>query len=128
MIPNTQTHTETLSLESFKQKIHNWEANKEWSYEGQLPAIIDFYADWCGPCQALAPILEEIAEEYQGRLVIYKVNTEATPELSALFGIRGIPSLLFIPKTGQPAMAAGLVPKENLIKAIDELLGVKPLN
>lgn len=116
---------ETLSIQAFKEKVFDFEKNKTWVFNGQRPVLVDFYADWCGPCQALSPIIHEISEEYAGKVDIYKVNTEATPELAALFGVRGIPSLLFIPQNGEPAMAAGFLSKDRLQKAIEELLGVK---
>jgi thioredoxin 1 len=115
---------QTLTAETFKEKVFNFEASKDFKFEGQKPAIIDFYADWCGPCKALSPILEEIAKEYQGQVDVYKVNTEATPEIAAMFGVRGIPSLLFIPKAGQPAMTTGLVPKASLKKAISDIFKI----
>src|SRR5690606_24505132 len=98
------------------------EKNKEWKYEGDLPCIIDFYADWCGPCKMVAPILEQLATEYEGKIKIYKVDTEREQELAAAFGIRSIPSILFVPKEGQPQMAVGALPKPSLVKAINELL------
>lgn len=113
---------EFLSNETFKQKIFNYEVNKEWKYEGELPAIIDFYADWCGPCKMVAPVLEELAGEYKGKLNFYKIDTEKERELSAAFGIRSIPSLLFIPKDGQPQMAMGALPKEAFVKVINDVL------
>jgi thioredoxin len=115
---------EILNQETFKSKVFDYEKNKEWTFAGDLPVIVDFYADWCGPCRALSPILQEISDEYAGRIHVYKVNTEATPELAGMFGVRGIPALLFIPKSGEPAMSAGLMPKDGLKKAIHELLGV----
>ncbi|MBK9294219.1 MAG: thioredoxin [Oligoflexia bacterium] len=115
---------EILNEATFKSKVFNFEQNKDWKFEGSLPAIIDFYADWCGPCKALSPILEELSKEYAGKINIYKVDTEATPQLAAMFGVRGIPSLLFVPKKGQPQMAAGLVPKDSLKKAINQILGI----
>jgi thioredoxin 1 len=87
-----------------------------------LPCLIDFYADWCGPCKMLAPVLEELSKEYEGKIHIYKVDTEAEPELAGAFGIRSIPSLLFCPSEGQPQMAMGALPKVTLKKAIDEIL------
>jgi thioredoxin len=115
---------EHLTSESFKQKIFNYETNKEWKFEGNTPAIIDFYADWCSPCRIVAPILEELKAEYGDKLDIFKVNTEEQRELSAIFGIQSIPSLLFIPKDGQPQMAMGALPKETFKQAISEVLSV----
>jgi len=116
---------EHLTLETFKQKVFNFEQNKEWKFEGDKPAIIDFYADWCGPCKMVAPILEELSKEYDGKLTIYKVDTEAEQELASVFGIRSIPSLLFIPKDAQPQMAQGALPKESFKQAFKEVLGVE---
>jgi len=115
---------EHLTNETFKEKVFNYEANKEWKFEGENPAIIDFYADWCGPCKTVAPILEELKDEYGDKLDIYKVNTEEQRELSSVFGIQSIPSLLFIPKEGQPQMAMGALPKETFKQAISEVLSV----
>ncbi len=115
---------EHLTNETFKEKIFNYEANKEWKFEGKIPAIIDFYADWCGPCKTIAPILEELKAEYGDKLDIFKVNTEEQRELSSVFGIQSIPSLLFIPKEGQPQMAMGALPKETFKQAISEVLSV----
>lgn len=113
---------EHLTKETFVEKVFNFEANKDWKFEGELPCIIDFYADWCGPCKMVAPVLEELSKEYNGKIDIYKVDTEAQQELSATFGIRSIPSMLFCPKEGQPQMAVGALPKDSLIKAIDDVL------
>ena len=115
---------EHLTIESFKEKVFNFETNKEWKFEGEIPAIIDFYADWCGPCKTVAPILEELQAEYGEKINIYKVNTEEQKELSSVFGIQSIPSLLFIPKEGQPQMAMGALPKETFKQAISEVLSV----
>lgn len=116
---------EHLTLETFKQKVFNFEKNTEWKFEGNKPAIIDFYADWCGPCKMVAPILEELSKEYDGKLNIYKVDTEAEQELASVFGIRSIPSLLFIPKDAQPQMAQGALPKDSFKQAFKEVLGVE---
>jgi thioredoxin len=116
---------EHLTKETFKQKVFNFEANKEWKYEGKIPAIIDFYADWCGPCRLVAPILEELKDEYGDKLEIYKIDTEAEKELSAMFGIQSIPSLLFVPVEGQPQMAMGALPKETFRQAIGDVLHVQ---
>jgi thioredoxin len=115
---------EHLTNETFKEKIFNYETHKEWKFEGNTPAIIDFYADWCGPCKVVAPILEELKDEYGDKLDIYKVNTEEQRELSSIFGIQSIPSLLFIPTDGQPQMAMGALPKETFKQAISEVLSV----
>ena len=113
---------EHLTKETFFEKVFNYEQNKEWKFEGDLPCIIDFYADWCQPCKMVAPILEELSEEYKGKINIYKVDTEAQQELSAAFGIRSIPSLLFCPKDEQPQMAQGALPKETFKQVIDDVL------
>jgi thioredoxin len=113
---------EHLTKETFQKKVFNYETNKDWKFEGELPCLIDFYADWCGPCKMVAPILEELAKEYDGKINIYKVDTEDQQELAAVFGIRSIPSLLFCPKEGQPQMAMGALPKPTFIKAIDDIL------
>lgn len=114
-----------LTKQLFKEKVFDWEKNKEWKFEGDKPAVIDFYADWCGPCQMVAPILEELSEEYDGKIDIYKVNTEQEKELSSIFGIQSIPSLLFVPKEGEPQMAMGALPKETFKKAFKEVLNVE---
>ncbi len=115
---------EHLTTKTFKDKVFNFEQNKEWKFAGNLPALIDFYADWCGPCKMVAPILEELAKEYNGKLQIYKVDTEQERELAAIFGIQSIPSLLFIPKEGQPQMAMGALPKDTFKQAFKDVLQV----
>ena len=119
---------EHLTKETFKQKVFNFEVNREWKYEGDKPCMIDFYADWCGPCKMVAPVLEELQKEYGDSLVIYKVDTEDQQELAGMFGIQSIPSLLFVPKDGQPQMAMGALPKSTFEKAIADVLKVeKPM-
>ncbi|VAW28210.1 Thioredoxin [hydrothermal vent metagenome] len=113
---------EHLTKQTFSEKVFDYEANKEWKFEGKLPCIIDFYADWCQPCKIVAPILEELAVEFDGKINIYKVNTEQEVELASAFGIRSIPSMLFCPAEGQPQMAVGALPKETLIQAINDVL------
>jgi thioredoxin len=113
---------EHLTLASFKEKVFNYEENKEWKFEGDLPCMIDFYADWCGPCKMIAPVLEELQAEYKGKINIFKVDTEQEAELAGMFGIRSIPSLLFIPKEGEPQMATGALPKSTMEKVINEVL------
>jgi thioredoxin len=115
---------ENLTIDTFKSKIFDFEKSQTWSFVGPRPAIIDFYADWCGPCQALAPVLQEVADDYTGKVDIYKINTDTTPELAALFGVRGIPAILFVPMQGEPAMASGFMPKESFQRAINELFGI----
>jgi thioredoxin len=119
----TKMGTIHLTKAEFLAKVANYEANPtEWKYLGDKPCIIDFYADWCGPCKAIAPVLEELAKEYHGQIYIYKVDTEKEQELASAFGIRSIPSLLFCPIEGQPQMAQGALPKETFKKAINEVL------
>jgi len=111
-----------LTSDDFKEKVFNYETGKEWKYEGTLPAIIDFYADWCQPCKMVAPVLEDLAREYAGQIMIYKVNTEEEQELASVFGIQSIPTILFIPKEGQPQAAMGALPKQTFEKAIKDIL------
>jgi thioredoxin len=116
---------ESLTKDSFLRKVYNYEQNKEWKFEGKLPCIIDFYADWCGPCKIVEPILQELAQEYQGKINIYRVDTEAQQELAAAFGIQSIPSILFVPLNDKPQMAIGALPKETLKETIKEVLKVE---
>lgn len=119
----TNMKTIHLTKADFLQKVANYEDSPEqWVYLGDKPALIDFYASWCGPCKAIAPVLEELAGEYDGQVYIYKINTEEEPELAAAFGIRSIPSLLFVPMEGQPQMTQGALPKPQLKEAIDNIL------
>lgn len=111
-----------LTTADFKEKIFNYETEKDWIYKGELPAIVDFYADWCGPCKMVAPILEELAIKYDGQITIYKVDTEKERELSDVFGIQSIPSLLFIPKDSDPMMQPGALPKSAFVTVIEEKL------
>ncbi|MFH0990006.1 MAG: thioredoxin [bacterium] len=115
---------EHLTKQAFQEKVFDYEKNKEWKYAGELPAVIDFWAPWCGPCRIVGPVIDELSKEYTGSVNFYKVNTEEEQELASAFGIRSIPSLLFIPKEGQPQMAVGALPKNNLKQIIDEVLKV----
>ncbi len=117
--------TVQMTTKDFKEKIFNYETEQDWKYLGELPAIIDFYADWCGPCKMVAPILEELSNEYEGKLVIYKVNTDKEQELSAVFGIQSIPTILFIGADGEPRMQPGAFPKAVFKKVIEEKLLVQ---
>lgn len=111
-----------LTADKFKSDIFDYTTEKEWKYRGDKPAIIDFYADWCGPCKMVSPILEELSDDYAGKIDIYKVDTEVEQELSAVFGIRSIPSILFIPMEGQPMMQPGALPKNAFEQVIEEQL------
>lgn len=119
-------NTIALTKEDFLKKVADYEKNPtEWKYLGDKPALVDFYATWCGPCRGLAPVLEELAAEYKDQIYIYKIDTDAEQELAAAFGIRSIPTLLFIPMEGKPQMAQGALPKATLKKAIDEIMLAK---
>lgn len=122
-----KTKPEHLTVKTFKEKVYNYEANPDkWKFEGDRPCIVDFYADWCRPCKMIAPYLEELAQEYKGQIDVYKINTEQQRELSRVFGVKSIPTVLFVPMKGQPQVSKGAMPKENFKKAIDEfLLGKK---
>lgn len=112
-----------LTKADFLVKVANFEANPDgWNYLGDKPAIIDFYADWCGPCKAIAPVLEELAAEYDGEIYVYKIDTEKEQELAATFGIRSIPTLFFVPMTGDPQVAQGALPKATLKEVINTVL------
>ena len=116
---------EHLTKETFQEKVFNYGKNKDWKFEGDLPCVIDFYADWCAPSKMVTPILEDLVEEYKGKVNIYKIDTAEQQELAAAFGIHSIPSLLFCPKEGQPQMAMGALPKESFKKAFKDVLKVE---
>ncbi len=119
----SQVKTINLTKAEFLEKVVNYEENpEEWVYLGDKPAIIDFYADWCVPCRIVAPILEELAAKYEEEIYIYKIDTEKEQELAAVFGIRSIPSILFVPMGDQPQMVAGALPKESFEEAIQDIL------
>jgi len=119
--------TITLNKEEFKEKVMDYEANEEWKFEGDLPCIVDFYADWCAPCRIASPILEEIAREYKGKINVYKVDIQKDKELATVFGVQGIPAFLFCPKEGQPQMSSGIgrtneETKAMFKQAVEEIL------
>lgn len=116
--------TEALTKQTFLEKVFNFEQNKEWKFEGDKPCIIDFWAEWCAPCRMVGPVLEEISNEYEGKLNVYKINTEQEQELAAAFGVQSIPSLLFVPVDDKPQMAVGALPKETFIKAIEDVFKI----
>lgn len=116
---------ENLTKQTFLEKVFDYEKNKDWNYQGERPAVIDFWAPWCGPCKMVGPIIDELSDEYKGKVDFYKINTDEEQELAGAFGIRSIPSLLFIPKEGQPKMAVGAVPKESMKEAIEKELLVE---
>ena len=112
-----------LTKADFLAKVYNFEKNpKEWKYEGDKPAIVDFYATWCGPCKMMSPILDEISKEYEGKINVYKVNVDKEADLASVFGIRSIPSLLFVPMKKEPSMVQGAMPKNELKKLVDDIL------
>ena len=114
--------TQHLTAQGFKSKIFNYETEQEWKFKGDKAVIIDFYAHWCGPCKSIAPVLEELSDQYDDRLVIYKIDTDKEIELSSLFGIQSIPTLLFIPINGNPMIQKGALPKNLLQQIIEERL------
>src|SRR6188508_802739 len=114
--------TYQLTKKEFSDKIFDFENEKEWKFKGTLPAIIDFYADWCGPCRSVAPALEALSDEYKGKINIYKIDTEKEVELSDMFGIQSIPMFLFIPKNGAPMVQTGAIPKSAFKQIIEEKL------
>lgn len=112
-----------LNMESFKYRVHNFDKNKnEWKFKGDKPCIIDFYADWCQPCKMLSPILDDLSKEYHGRVDFYKVDTELEQKLSGAFGVRSIPTMLFIPMNEKPQMLAGFLDKKTLGNIINDVL------
>ena len=119
---NTEVESvQKLTKTDFYQKIMNLEKNpKEWKFSGSLPCIVDFYADWCGPCRQASPILEELAKKYKGQLVVYKVNTDQEKELAAIFHIESIPAFLWVPKNGKPTMSNGIASGKEETKAMFE--------
>lgn len=121
----TSVESKTIKLDkaAFLKKVVNFEkAPNVWNYLGDKPAVIDFYADWCGPCRRLAPVLDELAAEYEGKIYIYKVNVDNEKEIAEAFGITSLPTIVFVPLKGNPSAGTGFLPKETLRSAIKELL------
>ena len=126
---NTEEKSESgviyLTSETFKEQVFDYANNKEWLYKGEKPAILDFYADWCGPCKMLAPHLEAIQKEYNGEVQIYKINTDNNREVAGAFGIQSLPTIVFVPKEGQPQAVMGYRPQDDLESIITEVLKVE---
>lgn len=116
---------ELLTKETFKEKVFDFEKNKEWNFAGKRPAIVDFYADWCGPCKMLAPIFEDLSKEYEGKIDFYKLNTEKEQEIAAMFGVRSIPTIMFMEEGKEPQIAQGAYPKPQLEEIIEQVFGIK---
>ena len=118
------TKVNILTTSMFKQLIFDYTKSQQWAFKGNKPCVIDFYADWCHPCRYVSPIMEQLAEEYKGQVIFFKVNVDKERELAQIFGIQNIPSVLFCPVSGSPQMAVGAMKKENYIRAIKEITGV----
>lgn len=118
----TTEKVQYLTTADFIAKVYDYKTNKDWVFKGDKPVVIDFYATWCKPCQKVAPIMEELATEYEGRVVFYKVDTDKEQELAATFNIQSIPSMLFIPMEGKPTMSTGAFPKEEYVKIIESVI------
>jgi len=115
----------TLDKDAFINQVFDYENNSEWNYKGDKPAIIDFYADWCGPCRKLSPLLEELQSDYNGKIQVYKVDTEKSKELAAAFGIQSLPTIVFVPLNKEPQAVLGFVPKEKLTQMVSNILKVE---
>jgi len=117
--------TENLTKEAFVTKVFDYKKNSEWKFEGTVPTIIDFWAEWCGPCKMISPVLEEISKQYEGKLNVYKVNVDEENDLAAAFGIQSIPSLLFIPLNEKPRLSVGALPKAGILKIVKDVLKIE---
>ena len=122
VLPSVAEGVAYMTTEQFKAQVFDYKNNKDWVYKGDKPCVIDFYTTWCGPCKRLAPIMEELSEQYCDEVVFYKADTEREQELAYVFGINSIPQVLYIPKNGKPLMLKGLYPKEEIVKIIEEFL------
>jgi len=126
LAPDDEGQVIKLTAEGFKKLVWDYEKYpKDWKFKGDLPCMVDFYADWCRPCKMVAPIMDELAKEYKGKIRIYKVNTDEQRELSGIFNIRSIPTMLFVPKSGQPQMSIGALTKDGYVKVINSILNGK---
>jgi len=120
-----KSQVEYLTKATFLTKVFNYEQNKEWKFAGKRPAIIEFYAEWCGPCKMMAPTLDEMSIKYAGKVDIYKVNVDKERELAQVFQVSGIPTFFFIPSTGQPSLQSGMIQRADFIKILDQLSSQK---
>jgi len=111
-----------ITTDQFRERVFDYKAHKDWTYKGNKPCIIDFYTTWCGPCKRLAPIMEELSQQYCDQVVFYKADTERERELAYVFGINSIPQVLYIPVEGKPMLLKGLYPKEEIVRIIDDFL------
>jgi thioredoxin 1 len=123
--PKAQGEVIVLNKADFLSKVFNYEKNKQWAYAGDKPCVIDFYADWCGPCRQMAPIMKELAGEYKGKVIFYKINVDNEQELAAAFGVQSIPMILFIPKTGTPQASLGVITKDQFVQRIGSIMQKK---
>ena len=114
-----------MTSQEFKDKIFDYSGNAEWSYSGTKPVVIDFYADWCRPCKMMAPILDEIAEAFEGKLEVYKINVDTDPEVAGVAGVQSVPTFLFVPPGEKPRRSVGGMPREEFYKMIKEVLKVE---
>lgn len=121
---SSKVSVQDLTSDMFVQNIFDYRTQKEWKYKGNLPCVIDFYADWCGPCKMVAPIMDELADEYHGKINFYKVNVDNEQELASVFGVQSIPSILFIPATGQPQMTTGANNKDGYRNIINQVFQI----
>jgi len=117
--------TDKLSTAEFRKKIFDFEAGDSWKFEGELPVIVEFSAEWCPPCKVVAPVLEALSQEYEGKMKVYEVNTDEEAELAAVFGVHSVPTLLFVPRTGEPRMSVGALPRHQILKAMKDVMAVE---
>ncbi len=114
-----------ISSDEFRSLVFDYQKHTDWVFEGNEPLIVNFTASWCGPCRAFAPVLDQISEEYAGKLKVYKVDIDKSPEVAGLFGIMSVPTTLFVGSHELPAMASGMMPPEELRRAVKEVLKIE---